>query len=114
MYLSSDLHFQDKVVHAKDFIYIQGKCDEDLGKDKLWQDHLEKMRNPGEWAGDVEVEFMHRMLKRTIVVVMSSGEDDPDLNIKGRDDGDRTQQILLGHIYENHYVSLDTATEKSK
>ena len=72
------------------------------------------MRNPTEWAGDVELKFMHQMLERTIVVVMSSGEEHTELNIEGQDDLDRTRQILLGHRFENRYVSLETANEPSK
>ena len=110
------MYFQDEEIqHAKDFIYKEGVDDkEEVDKDNLWKNHLEKMKNPKEWADNVELKFMHRMLKRTIVVVMSSGEDDRELTIEGHDQGDRRQQILLGHRHENHYVSLEPADEHSK
>ena len=87
---------------------------EEVNKDKLWKDYLEDMKKCQTYASDVEVQFMHQMLKQTIVVVMSSGKDDPDLNIKGPDQGDRRHQIVLGHEYENHYISLEPADEHSK
>ena len=86
------------------------------------------MKNPDEWAGHLEISYMSEMLDKTIVVVKSapstksrraleivqpkSSSHDRKLTqqpaMEGQDIGPLEQHILIGHIHEEHYVSLET------
>ena len=78
-------YFQNEIkTHAKHFIYREGNTEAEVDMDQLWNDYLEHMKKCETYASDVEVQFMHRMLKKTIVVIMSSGEGQLDCTIKGQ------------------------------
>ncbi|KAL3889517.1 hypothetical protein ACJMK2_001855, partial [Sinanodonta woodiana] len=67
------------------------------------------MAEDGEWADHILVVAMARTLQRDIMIVTSapaSGNDDNVAWVVGQDNfqGD---PILLGHIWEHHYQSLE-------
>ena len=71
-------------------------------------DYCKKMARRGTWADNVVIINMAKMLEHDILIVTSSP------NTSGNDcllwvSGDRTGKkapLLLGHLWENHYQSL--------
>ncbi|KAL3889445.1 hypothetical protein ACJMK2_001789 [Sinanodonta woodiana] len=74
-----------------------------------FEEYCARMAENGEWADHVLVVAMARTLQRDIMIVTSapaSGNDDNVAWVIGQDNfqGD---PILLGHIWEHHYESLE-------
>ncbi|KAL3889488.1 hypothetical protein ACJMK2_001828 [Sinanodonta woodiana] len=74
-----------------------------------FEEYCARMAEDGEWADHVLVVAMARTLQRDIMIVTStpaSGNDDNIAWVVGQDNfqGD---PILLGHILEHHYESLE-------
>ncbi|KAK3607771.1 hypothetical protein CHS0354_040675 [Potamilus streckersoni] len=76
--------------------------------DDNFNDYCERMARDGEWADHVVVVGMARMLQMDIMIVTSAPSSGPEniiawvvsqTNFNG-------QPILLGHIYESHFKSL--------
>ena len=74
-----------------------------------FEEYCARMAEDGEWADHVLVIAMARTLQRDIMIVTSSpssGNKDNIAWVVGQDNfqGD---PILLGHIWEHHYESLE-------
>lgn len=84
---------------------------ESINKEQRWEDYLTKMLCDGTWADAFIVKHMADMLKQTIVVVTSSpggSETDQLQTFYNQESPSNNRPLLVGHIYEYHYVSLDT------
>ncbi|KAL3888756.1 hypothetical protein ACJMK2_001116, partial [Sinanodonta woodiana] len=91
-------------IHLDSFIYNES-----------FDDYCSRMAMDGEWADHVVVVAMARMLQIDIMIVTSSPLSSPEENIvwvigktSFQDD-----PILLGHIWESHYVSLQPIAQTS-
>ena len=72
------------------------------------QAYCEQMSQNGEWADHVAVVATARHLKVDILIVTSAPGSGPDSNvtwITGKA-GFKGEPLLLGHVWENHYLSL--------
>ncbi|XP_052097435.1 uncharacterized protein LOC127732440 [Mytilus californianus] len=79
-------------------------------------DYCDRMLQNGEYADHVVVIGMSRMLQRDIVIVTSApstNNEDSVLWVTGCD-GFSGNPILLGHIFENHYQSLQPKGDSGK
>ena len=75
-----------------------------------WTEYLQKMARDGTWGDHLILETAARHLNCVIHIISSHPEFDvkigPDLNSTTCD----VAELLLGHIYEYHYVSLEAGT----
>ena len=72
------------------------------------EEYCERMAKQGTWADHVVVVNMARMLERDIVIVTSSPSTNENECLTWVI-GDRTMKkepLLLAHLWENHYQSL--------
>ena len=70
--------------------------------------YCKNMSTEGEWADHIAVLATANVLEKDILVITSSPSSSPDdvmTWIVGKE-GFSGDPLLLGHIYENHYVSL--------
>ncbi|KAL3889457.1 hypothetical protein ACJMK2_001801 [Sinanodonta woodiana] len=104
---------QDAVAFLKDNQLLQvsdGYIDlAEFMCNESFEEYCARMAENGEWADHVLVVAMARTLQRDIMIVTSapaSGNDDNVAWVIGQDNfqGD---PILLGHIWEHHYESLE-------
>ncbi|KAL3889501.1 hypothetical protein ACJMK2_001839, partial [Sinanodonta woodiana] len=104
---------QDAVAFLKDNQLLQvsdGYIDlAEFMYNESFEEYCARMAEDGEWADHVLVVAMARTLQRDIMIVTSapaSGNDDNVAWVVGQDNfqGD---PILLGHIWEHHYESLE-------
>ena len=72
------------------------------------EEYCDKMARSGEYADHVIVLAMARMLNKDIVIVTSAPSTEREDCIVWISGSDRFtgDPFLLGHIYENHYQSL--------
>ncbi|XP_063411137.1 uncharacterized protein LOC134694073 [Mytilus trossulus] len=68
--------------------------------------YLTRMSKKGEWADHVVVLGMSAVLKCNIIIITSSPNTHPDDNIIWINCNNASADLLLGHIWENHYQSL--------
>ena len=75
-----------------------------------WTEYLEKMARDGTWGDHLILQAAARHLNCVIHIISSHPEFDvkiePDSNSATCD----VAELLLGHIYEYHYVSLEAGT----
>ena len=78
-----------------------------------WNTYLKSMSRDGEWADHVILVAMAHMLKRDILVVTSSPEatDDKALQWIVGVSNFGGMPIRLGHVWEQHYMSLGMNTQ---
>ena len=95
-YLPSNLQGQDGTVSLANYM------------DTSIEDYCEKMANRGTWADHVVVITMARMLQQDIVIVTSSPSSSREecLTWVIGDESRKKEPLLLGHLWENHYQSL--------
>ena len=75
--------------------------------------YCERMTKDGEWADHVTVMVMTRILQMDIVIVTSVPGvpvEEAKVWVVGRD-GFSGEPLMLGHIHENHYESLEPLSE---
>lgn len=70
-----------------------------------WSDYLHHMRQDGSW-GDHLILFVAANLYKTCIRVVSSLPHHNDLIIKPYHHITDSNPLVLGHVYEMHYVSL--------
>ncbi|KAL3889477.1 hypothetical protein ACJMK2_001817 [Sinanodonta woodiana] len=92
------LQVSDGYINLAEFMYNES-----------FEEYCARMAEDGEWADHILVVAMARTLQRDIMIVTSapaSGNDDNVAWVVGQDNfqGD---PILLGHIWEHHYESLE-------
>ena len=77
-----------------------------------WNTYLDSISRDGEWADAVVLVAMAHMLRRDILVVTSSPEGTGDKAIKWivGDSNFKGTPIRLGHVWEQHYISLGIHT----
>ncbi|KAL3888019.1 hypothetical protein ACJMK2_000403, partial [Sinanodonta woodiana] len=91
------LQTSEGTLHLESFIYNES-----------FDDYCSRMARDGEWADHVVVVAMARMLQMDIMIVTSSPSSGPE-NIIAWVVGQTAFQgdpILLGHVWESHYMSL--------
>ena len=74
-----------------------------------WEAYCASMAKDGEWADHVVIIATAHLLQRDIIIVTSSpqGADSPEPFIRISCNIDSSNQpLLLGHIWESHYQSL--------
>lgn len=79
-----------------------------------WDEYLKKMERDGEYADHVIIQFTAKYLQREILIVTSSpGSKNANREnvIINEEDGRNGCPLLLGHVYENHYESLQMKDE---
>ena len=74
--------------------------------------YLKRMRCGGTWGGHPELVALSKALGRTIKVVTSSGSKPQD-TIHSIGNFDAWPSILLGHLFEYHYKSLEPVQDKT-
>ncbi|KAJ8307375.1 hypothetical protein KUTeg_015459 [Tegillarca granosa] len=77
-------------------------------------DYLLRMERDGEFADHVIIEFTAKYLQREILIVTSSPQSKNAKReniIINTEDAKNGCQLLLGHVYENHYESLEMKDE---
>ena len=75
-------------------------------------EYCAKMSKDGEWADHIAVMGVARYLGNDIMVVTSSADTGPENKITWivSNVGFSGSPIILGHIWENHYKSLEIKT----
>ena len=75
-----------------------------------WTEYLQKMAQDGTWGDHLILEAAARHLNCVIHIISSH----PEFDVKIEPDSNSTTcdvaELLLGHIYEYHYVSLEAGT----
>ncbi|XP_052090923.1 nuclear GTPase SLIP-GC-like [Mytilus californianus] len=88
-----------KLVNLRDFVELEGD----------FMDYCESMSKNMEWADNVIVVAMARMLEQNIIIITSSPETDIDDSLLFVDGGEGCHEklpLLVGHYWETHYQSL--------
>ena len=81
----------------------------DHEKYPTWEEYLEKMARDGTWGDQLIIEAAARYLN-CVVHIISSHAEIPDVYIKPESTTCDVDELLLGHIHEYHYVSLESGT----
>ena len=81
----------------------------DREKYPTWAEYLEKMARDGTWGDQLIIEAAARYLN-CVVHIISSDAEIPDVYIKPESTTCDVDELLLGHIHEYHYVSLEPGT----
>ena len=75
-----------------------------------WKEYLKKMERDGTWGDHLILQAAARHLNCVIHIISSH----PEFDVKIEPDSNSTTcdvaELLLGHIYEYHYVSLEAGT----
>lgn len=74
-----------------------------------WTEYLNKLSRPGEWGDHIAVYALSKMLQRTIRIVSSADTQNYDLVLDN--DYDKPEPLLVGHVSEVHYHSLEPRTD---
>ena len=73
------------------------------------------MKTPGTWADEIVVRAAATVFDRPVYIVSSVEDENSDKQIDTRTvEGNRSAPMLLGHVAENHYWSLDFNTAKQR
>ena len=81
----------------------------DREKYPTWEEYLEKMKRDGTWGDQLIIEAAARYLNCAVHII-SSHPEIPDVYIKPESTTCDVDELLLGHIHEYHYVSLEPGT----
>ena len=73
-----------------------------------WEEYLEKMARDGTWGDHLILQAAARHFNCVIHIISSH----PEFDVKIEPDSTTCDvaELLLGHIYEYHYVSLEAGT----
>jgi len=71
-----------------------------------WADYLKKMAADGTWADHVILHAAANCFKTSIHVISSLSDHRHDITISPERAVDCSGRLVLGHIFEHHYVSL--------
>ena len=94
---------QDSGEHLSQFILLE------------WTDYINSMKMPGTWADEIVMRVAATVFDRPVYIVSSLEDENSDKQINARTaEGNRRAPMLLGHVAENHYWSLDLNTAKQR
>jgi len=77
-----------------------------------WADYLIKMKQDGTW-GDHVILYAAANCYKTYIHVISSQSNHPDVTIRPDGHMMSTNPLVLGHVHEVHYVSLQPKQGKA-
>ncbi|XP_062506980.1 uncharacterized protein LOC134183454 isoform X3 [Corticium candelabrum] len=101
VYIATFMSKQDSGEHLSQFIPLE------------WTDYINSMKMPGTWADEIVVRAAATVFDPPVYIVSSLEDENSDKQINARTaEGNRRAPMLLGHVAENHYWSLDLNTAK--
>ena len=83
-------------------------------EDETWEQYLSRMSRSGQYADGILIYGALNALNRPLSIFLSIGEKGLRLLVAHNEDGKKQEPLILGHLAEAHYYSLEPSISQLK